>query len=112
MNREERSIKAENKKWIADHKKRSVKKKHKKSISCPDYLKSKPYSEFLKSSYWNRVRNRVLTRDDHKCIICGSKDSLEVHHNTYKHHFAEYKHLDDLMTLCRNCHNVHHEAQD
>src|ERR1035437_7284615 len=36
------------------------------------HLFKKPYSEFLKSGYWIRVKNLVLKRDNYTCT-CGSK---------------------------------------
>jgi len=72
-------------------------------------LKKLSYPEFLKSDYWKFVRNVVLKRDGNKCCECGSKQRLDVHHKTYKHHFAEHKNLNDLITLCRDCHKNEHE---
>jgi len=66
------------------------------------------YKDFLLSKYWQYVRGKVLKRDKFKCVICSSKDGLQVHHDTYKNHFKELENLQDLMTLCSNCHNEHH----
>jgi len=66
------------------------------------------YPRFLRSRYWKRVRKEVLKRDNNKCIICGSKKYLQVHHNTYKHHYREHLHLEDLDTLCNSCHKEFH----
>ncbi len=68
----------------------------------------KDYNVFLKSKYWKYIRKKVLIRDKHKCIVCGSNKDLQVHHTTYKHHFAEHKHYDDLQTLCDKCHYLVH----
>lgn len=62
------------------------------------------YHEFLHSKYWKRVRKEILKRDHFKCRICGVKTTLEIHHASYKHHFAEHKHLEDLITLCSKHH--------
>lgn len=74
-------------------------------------LRGKSYIVFLKSKYWNTVRLAVLKRDNYKCVICKSSGEMHVHHDTYKNHFNEHKHLDDLMTLCKKCHTEHHQAQ-
>lgn len=89
------------------------KRKKKKTTNklSAEHLRGKPYHIFLKSKYWSIVRKRVLERDGKKCIICGHDKFLEVHHNSYKNHFNEHNHLDDLMTLCRKCHKEHHYAQ-
>ncbi len=85
------------------------KPKNKKKKKRP--LKSKKpcnYSQFLKSNYWQIVRKVVMKRDGWKCVRCGSKKNLCVHHITYNHHFAEHKHLEILETLCELCHKAEH----
>jgi hypothetical protein len=95
------------------HKKKSSKSsnKNKKHELSAEHLRGKPYNVFLKSSYWATIRKIVLKRDNNQCIVCKSTLRLEIHHDTYKHHFKEHLHLGDLMTLCRNCHKEHHYAQ-
>jgi len=73
-------------------------------------LKGKPYQVFLNSKYWHLVRRKVMKRDGFKCRICQSTDNLIVHHVTYKHHFKEHKHLNELMTMCTSCHTEYHET--
>lgn len=105
------------KKWFSGDPKSKKKKMSKKSAAkrsldeMADKLKGKPYHTFLRSKYWSIVRKRVLIRDGNKCIICKSENNLEVHHDNYKHHFREHRHLKDLMVLCRECHKEHHYAQ-
>ena len=70
--------------------------------------KKKAYGEFIKSPYWRKVRKLVLKRDNNCCCSCGSMDNLHIHHLTYKHHFKELDNLDDLITLCKKCHNDIH----
>lgn len=72
------------------------------------YLRSLPYYKFLKTDYWKKVRSIVLERDRFLCQECFGKDRLEVHHRTYEHHGHEHEHLQDLITLCRNCHGRQH----
>ncbi len=66
------------------------------------------YGKFMLTDYWKQVRQLVLDRDGHKCTKCGSKKVLQVHHLTYDHHFNEHKHLKDLITLCKICHEDTH----
>jgi hypothetical protein len=70
------------------------------------------YWEFLQTSYWFGIKDLVLRRDKHKCIACGSKKSLQVHHKVYTHRFSEHKHLDDLETLCGDCHKFVHSIDE
>jgi len=85
-------------------------KRHTKSQQVA-YRKNLPYKEFLQTDYWKKVRAKVLERDGNKCIICKGTYILQVHHDSYKHHGDEMNHLEDLMTLCKNCHKEHHYAQ-
>jgi 5-methylcytosine-specific restriction enzyme A len=66
------------------------------------------YSTYLKSPQWRAVRNAVLTRDKFQCVECGSKHRLQAHHDTYDHVGHEMKHLGDLRTLCKVCHDKQH----
>ena len=78
-----------------------------------DYLLTKVgkgYENFLKSKYWREVKKLVLKRDKYKCIICGSSKELNIHHSSYKNHFNEHNHLEDLDTLCRKHHQEYHET--
>lgn len=68
------------------------------------------YSEFLSSEYWHDVRSLVLCRDA-RCTSCGSTTRLEVHHKTYAHRGDELRHLDDMTTLCSDCHRLVHAAR-
>ncbi|MEM9450739.1 MAG: HNH endonuclease signature motif containing protein [Cyanobacteria bacterium P01_E01_bin.6] len=65
--------------------------------------KNQSYDEFLLSPYWQDVRSLVLRRDKY-CQACGSHELLQVHHKTYEHRGDELRHLDDLTTLCEQCH--------
>ncbi len=67
------------------------------------------YAKFINSSYWRYVRNLVLIRDGNKCTKCNGTTRLEAHHLTYKNHYNEHKHLEDLITLCRSCHKEEHK---
>lgn len=68
------------------------------------------YHDFIKSPYWRYVRKIILTRDGNKCTKCNAPHKLEAHHLTYKNHFNEHNHLEDLITLCKSCHEKEHEV--
>jgi ribosomal protein L36 len=70
--------------------------------------KRKVYYDYLKTPEWHFISESVIKRDGHKCTICSSTDKLQSHHITYKHIFNELKHLEDLTTLCFDCHQNEH----
>lgn len=74
-------------------------------------LRSLPYEKFLKSSYWDIVRRYKLYRSKFRCSLCNCKGVLHVHHKTYENHGAEHLHLDDLITLCKICHEKFHSVE-
>ena len=65
------------------------------------------YKAYLKSNTWRTKREKVLVRDG-CCTRCQSRRNLQVHHLTYANVYAEP--LEDLVTLCENCHRwTHHQ---
>lgn len=60
-----------------------------------------------KGGRYNYLKNQAKNRDDHTCQVCGLKDVeiMEVDHIKQKAEFPELQYdLDNLMTLCPNCH--------
>jgi 5-methylcytosine-specific restriction endonuclease McrA len=80
----------------------------KKQNSIRTGIARKNYKKFLESTYWKAVRKLILARDHYTCVECGSRRRLQVHHITYIHHRDELNHLEDLETLCRDCHYKKH----
>lgn len=72
------------------------------------YIKKMPYKEFLKTPYWKVIADYQKYNAGYKCVICGSSNVLNVHHTTYKHHGDEVTHIEDLITVCRECHKAIH----
>lgn len=66
------------------------------------------YWEYLKSDLWNRIRNKVLVRDDHKCKFCNEK-ATAVHHTSYASDVMSGRNLIHLHSVCRKCHNSGHK---
>ncbi len=72
---------------------------------------------------WKRLRNEVLDDDKHECQWCKAKglyaEATVVHHICYLDKHPElalskfYVYLDkeyrNLISLCRECHERHHE---
>lgn len=62
---------------------------------------------YMDTARWKKLRDAVFDRDGHSCVVCGSTEFLQCHHNTYDRSGAED--IDDLVTACRSCHFEHHE---
>ena len=52
------------------------------------------YEAYLMSDQFDKIRQSVLSRDNHKCVVCVSQDNLQVHHLTYEDIYKE-----DLMII-------------
>lgn len=65
------------------------------------------YDDYLKSPAWEAKRKEILERDGRRCTVCGTAKNLEVHHLTYDHFGDELP--EELVTLCRKCHEKLHE---
>ena len=59
----------------------------------------------------NDLRRAVLRRDRWRCQQCGSTTNLEVHHQQFWSHSGADE-LDNLITLCRNCHDNMHTKEE
>lgn len=91
----------------------------------PEYKTEEQKKKFYKSAAWNKLRQQALERDNHECQQCkregrihvdsmkreGERKSIElnVHHKyEIEHHPKLALWLDNLETLCLNCHNKMH----
>lgn len=61
----------------------------------------------LGQSEYQKLRERVLTRDAWRCQFCGSMTNLEVHHQLFRSHSGEDV-GDNLITVCNECHSSLH----
>lgn len=78
-------------------------------------VKTLYYEDFLKTPYWDGVRNYKLRKAGYCCELCKSKGVLNVHHKNYENHGLE--HLEkiadkDLIVLCKDCHEKFHDKLD
>lgn len=70
-------------------------------------LKGREPSPKYYGADWNIQRTSCLQRDGYKCDGCHSTENLEVHHwEPYRFSFDNS--LDNLVTLCRECHIEQH----
>jgi hypothetical protein len=71
-------------------------------------LHNMAYDLYLQTREWKAKRNRKLIQAGNRCQLCPSSYRLEVHHCTYER--RGYELLEDLVVLCRNCHQAHHAS--
>lgn len=64
------------------------------------------YSEYLETTEWKSLRNKVLRRAGGRCEGCMDQEAVQVHHLTYKHVGAEL--LFELVAVCEDCHKRVH----
>lgn len=63
---------------------------------------------WLKPQDWDIVRRDAYARAHGRCCICGRPGRLEAHEKwSYDDKLALQK-LEDVVALCRNCHEVKH----
>lgn len=82
-----------------------------KDTGTPD--PKKEYQAYLRSSWFKRVKEVVMERDNHRCQCCNTPDTerrMNVHHKCYDHIGDELNHLDDMILLCSVCHRAIHSA--
>lgn len=71
------------------------------------------YNRYITESLkWQKIRSAILERDGRRCVNCGSRSVLNVHHLNYDHLYGEEKFPADLITLCRGCHGDLHKSGD
>jgi hypothetical protein len=75
------------------------------------------YEDLLKCKEWREKRQKILNRDNNKCVYCGEVHNLQVHHKYYSKYpngFRVYpwNYPDDaLITLCDRCHKKVHNKK-
>ena len=71
-------------------------------------------NQFYNSSEWRTIRRQVLKRDHYECVWCRDEGkvtttNLEVDHIKELEFYPEFAlDLDNLRTLCKECHNKRH----
>jgi 5-methylcytosine-specific restriction endonuclease McrA len=54
-----------------------------------------------------RLRREILERDGWRCQICGCSQCLDVHHMRRRSALGDDVETN-LITLCRDCHQIQH----
>ena len=57
---------------------------------------------------WGLVRRAVFERDGYRCVVCGRAGRLEGHHLVALEDGGDPYSLDNVETLCRDCHIAAH----
>jgi hypothetical protein len=66
----------------------------------------KTYYHYLNSAHWKNFRKEYRNSDNpQKCVECGSSN-FTLHHKSYENLGKET--FDDVIPLCRFCHNKTH----
>ena len=71
-------------------------------------IKSMKYYDFLKTPYWVAISQYKKKQAGFKCQICNSPHNLATHHRTYAIHGPEIHNMNELIVLCKGCHEKHH----
>lgn len=72
------------------------------------------YAEKLLDPRWQRKRLERLNASDFACDLCGDKTvTLHVHHRRYIKGRQPWEYaIEELQTLCKECHASHHEERE
>ncbi len=69
-------------------------------------LQDKEYDVYLNSAEWEKKRKEAIELYE-SCVLCASKNALNVHHRTYAN-FKNESITKDLIVLCSRCHAKYH----
>lgn len=73
------------------------------------YIKQIGYENYLKTPLWKYNRKITMFNKEKECIMCSSKEKIEVHHLTYKN--IGFEKDNELCYLCNDCHNKVHNGE-
>lgn len=76
--------------------------------TCILALREMDYRDYLKTSHWQAVCARCLTRARGRCQICLYRDAVDVDHTTYLR--RGFERPEDVQALCRGCHKTKHTS--
>jgi hypothetical protein len=115
------AIKEKDKRWKLNNPERTKELKRQDYLRRKDYINKKnkewyekkkkelgyyPFKIFEEQKRFGGNRVKALERDNFKCQKCGSTRLICVHHidGTGRGSKIHNNDLDNLVTLCRNCH--------
>lgn len=66
--------------------------------------------EMYNTFEWRLMRLLVLERDENKCVKCGGNSCLQAHHTVYSEGLFPWEYqINNLVTLCKSCHERFHD---
>lgn len=70
----------------------------------------KQHEKELASPKWKKKMEEVFERYGKQCVECGSTKNIQVNHLIYRkgHHLWEYN-VNELIPLCKKCHQKIHD---
>lgn len=110
----------EYKNWLKNNKEpqkaktpKSKSKTQQKQIKKKKEKKEDTYEDMIKDERWKNKRIEVLEAKGYICLCCGEREGLEVHHTYYKFGKKPWEYpTEDLVVLCRKCHNKVHSDKN
>jgi len=106
--------------WKKTEKGRACQARYRASEACRASRRAREQTEEYKQrrkrardeSRFGGNREKALQRDGYRCVDCGSKKNLQVHHidelGRNKPKEIQNHSLDNLVTLCGDCHLKRH----
>jgi hypothetical protein len=92
---------------IKDHEEQQAHLDRKRYQALLKEYRARPYEDRRQTREWKVLKRQIHRRDRYRCRLCNrNKVPLHVHHRTYTT-YAEER-LEDLLTLCRGCHDHFH----
>lgn len=67
------------------------------------------YRTYLQTEHWQTLRQELFTIRGRHCAVCSSETIVDAHHVNYRDLTDCIP--DDLLPLCRRCHDWLHDSQ-
>jgi hypothetical protein len=67
------------------------------------------YTRYIGGPGWRAVREKAIAARGCRCESCGRAGPIQVHHRTYER--LGHERIDDLVILCKFCHEKVHRAR-
>lgn len=71
---------------------------------------SQRYYDYLMTDHWAELKRHAINQLGRTCFACKGHDSVEMHHMVYRTYYDCGP--DDLIPLCRTCHEIYHAETD